>query len=49
MYYSLGALVLTFVGHVSQIDLAAVSVGSFVVGSFASGVMVDIPVFILYC
>lgn len=47
--FSLNALTQTFVGQVSEIDLAAVSVGMSVVGGFAFGVMVDIPVFILYC
>lgn len=47
--YSLGALTQIFVGQLSEIDLAAVSVGNSVVGGFAFGVMVDIPVSILYC
>ncbi|KAF8022878.1 hypothetical protein BT93_F0404 [Corymbia citriodora subsp. variegata] len=37
--YSLGALTQTFIGQVSEMDLAAVSVGNSVVGGFAFGVM----------
>ncbi|KAL3734099.1 hypothetical protein ACJRO7_023449 [Eucalyptus globulus] len=37
--YSLGALTQIFVGQLSEIDLAAVSVGNSVVGGFAFGVM----------
>lgn len=38
--FSIGALTLTFVGHVGELDLAAVSVENSVIGGFAFGVMV---------
>lgn len=38
--YSLGALTQTFAGHVSELDLAAVSVENSVVAGLAFGVMV---------
>ena len=39
--YSLGALTQTFAGHVSELDLAAVSVENSVIAGLAFGVMVN--------
>lgn len=41
--YSLGALTQTFVGHVGDLQLAAVSVANSVVSGLAFGVMVTAP------
>lgn len=44
--YSLGAFTLTFVGHVGELDLAAVSVENSCIAGFSFGVMVYLNFFI---